>query len=274
MECSLFEVTKVATIANCDESMPFKEKDSSVYVCDKVNDDKKEIFPETKEEKMVDAPWKCLICNKVDDQKKKHLQSHASDDGWFWCPSEDCGKCFGSGHQLKRHFGGVHLKIVPKKLITCKICTKKVIPGNYTYHQRVYHSQGSLQCPEKGCHRYGDTFASKVNLDAHMEIHKDLSEKTLQCTFCEKRFYSRTRLGEHRYRYHENHKKHMCDKCNYTCSDLKRLNQHIATHQHDDEKNFSCPICSKLFKTQDLISRHNDRVHRQKKWNKETRRYL
>lgn len=87
------------------------------------------------------------------------------------------------------------------------------------------------------------------------------SENSIQCEYCEERFEVTTQLLNHLHAVHsENIRLYRCIKCpKFLPMEVLRI-YHQKSHG-ENEKLFTCDICSKNFSTKMLLRRHTVRRH-------------
>lgn len=175
----------------------------------------------------MQAEFKCEECSKVlssSSSLSAHKLTHSSDKPWL---CEICNKGFNQKAKLKEHINR-HLDVRP---FVCKTC--------------------------------GKGFFQKDRLKTHEMIHS--SDRPFECYICEKSFRRKYELTRHS-KLHDTEErqkllKYECDICgkkSYSPADNKK---HMLKHTSD--KQWTCSICSRLFKDKYNLRNHLLLVHRE-----------
>ena len=132
-----------------------------------------------------------------------------------------CDKEFAYGKLLEGHYKNRHNK---KQRIPCEICGSEVHPKRYKLH---------------------------------VELH-NATERTFQCTQCEKMFFTEDQRDKHEYNVHREFS-HLCSICSKAFKKIHQLERHLTSHS--DERNSPCPQCNTVLKTPWTLAQHIKKVH-------------
>ena len=90
-----------------------------------------------------------------------------------------------------------------------------------------------------------------------------ISDKSVTCTICDKKFVAKKTLNRHMRSVHEGKKPFKCDTCDKSFSQKTGLNSHIVTHHslEKPDKSFICSICNARFCAKKSLARHIATVH-------------
>ena len=94
----------------------------------------------------------------------------------------------------------------------------------------------------------------KHKLDVHQLMHT--GEKPHQCEICGKSFAERSNLKKHR-RLHTTERAYACKLCDKRYKGPTYLKEHIDK-VHDRSKDVQCTTCYKIFRSKDLLKKHNE----------------
>jgi len=136
----------------------------------------------------------------------------------------------------------------------CKICGKRYDTFKYTNnHVTVVHKRPK----EHLCSFCGKSFTQKYVLVKHLKAHID---RPHQCSMCNRRFDSEEKLKIHHKGQHEGRlRRYQCGDCPKAFLTMQHLKSHVLSH--NQEKNFTCGICSQRFIHADTLRRHMVRKH-------------
>ncbi|XP_018320260.1 zinc finger protein OZF-like isoform X2 [Agrilus planipennis] len=259
-----------------------KSRSLTCKVCTMEFGDSNSLKTHKKEMKHVDVKnHTCLVCNKTftKSKLKQHMRIHTKEKP-YQC--KKCFKRFSMVWNLNRHMMG-HTGEKPficdicgkehKRTHTgdapyvCSYCGKRFIRSSrHKAHLKVHllerqkHLNGGDNNPsdsfheENRCPTCSRLYASKGTLRMHMLRH---GEKTLLCSDCGKKFYTKNNLISHS-KVHKGEKLYVCKECNKTFTFSSALKTHMLVHT--SQKPYTCKICSKSFKQHHHLKYHL-RVH-------------
>lgn len=137
-----------------------------------------------------------------------------------------------------------------KRPFQCDTCEETFEVYAKLNEHKKSHGKERYQCPT--CERW---FQKRYHMKNHEKIHKGL--KSYECQLCQKRYTNQTNLDRHIRVTHQNEKKHTCQECGKSFSQLAILRQHHAVHM--TERNFHCDVCEKTFKLKQHLRLHQMR---------------
>ena len=118
-------------------------------------------------------------------------------------------------------------RIHKTEVFKCVICKSILVSEEGFKEHKI-----SMKCTENICDHCGKGFASKVNLEQHLNTHRSQTEKV----------------------YNFN-----CDKCGKCFTSKQGLTEHDRIHENI--KPYTCDVCSKLFRKQGGLRAHRKAVH-------------
>lgn len=163
----------------------------------------------------------------------------------------ECYVCSFRGH---RNHVRVHMKEehLGEKVITCKICLKKLLhEHSMELHMRTHSKDHQHKCPN--CEK---VFARKDGLRIHMQLHA--GEYLYHCKYCPTRFFSKYSFKNH-VRTHTGFKPFECDYCHKAFVKNSDMVRH--TRIHTGERPFKCNICDMTFTRNHLLTDHKKNIH-------------
>ena len=112
-------------------------------------------------------------------------------------------------------------------------------------HMKVHTTEKTFQCTQ--CNKY---FSNKYTLAKHMMKHDG---KDFKCSYCEKSFLRNGELLRHM-TVHKDEGIYQCSKCDMSYITNSDLISHMA--MHIDKESFTCTVCEKSFLSNDEFSNH------------------
>uniref|UniRef100_A0A336LX59 CSON004479 protein n=1 Tax=Culicoides sonorensis TaxID=179676 RepID=A0A336LX59_CULSO len=232
-------------------------------------------------------PYMCDICGNSYpylESLRVHIVTHIEGrkKDKVECACTVCGKFFSSEAYMLRHRKEVHF---PKDLISkpyeCNICnTRWASQSKLRCHMKnhntskdykceicgkAFNLKGSLTIHMQSVHNHdrpffcdicGKTYKTKYNLRDHQITHDE--NRALKCSFCPATFKVPNSLHQHEKFVHSNEGPVSCDVCGKTCKNRSSLKSHLVLHRAQD---IHCPHCDKVYKINDTLKRHIQRVH-------------
>lgn len=164
-----------------------------------------------------------------------------------------------------------------KKQFQCDTCGQQFsFFSQFNLHKKS-HGRFRYQC--KICQNW---FSKRYYLRTHERLH--LGAKEFKCDTCGKMYTNQGNLDRHIRVTHKNERRHECEICNKTFSQISILNQVLfincllkeniiytdicmfvhrwaVQHRavHITERNFACDLCPKTFKTKEYLQLHRAR---------------
>ncbi|XP_008192073.1 zinc finger protein 112 isoform X2 [Tribolium castaneum] len=188
---------------------------------------------------------KCPICGAqiTISNFRKHTLNHSS--GPQIC--ELCGATLSNLESLRGHLTYTH----SSQIFNCDKCGK-VFHKRYTYQLHLKKHAG-----EKShvCETCGKAFFTMYYLNKHVKT-AHLKLRPYICQFCKKAFSSRFALRTHE-RQHTNETPYKCEVCGEGFRQNVSLRAHRKSkHNIIEPKNCACPVCGKLFGSEQAILSH------------------
>jgi len=135
------------------------------------------------------------------------------------------------------------------EVIKCSIC-KNWVPRMIVRKHTEEHFENFVS--NHMCDHCGRNFRDSNALRLHSKIH---GEKTFQCQYCDKKFFSKTSLNTHESAKHTKKGHRFCDTCGESFSTGRGLESHMKA-AHDIENRFQCKLCQRYFLTEDGFKAH------------------
>ena len=210
---------------------------------------------ETVHVKEEDTDFVCDQCSYV-AKKLSHLREHKRRvhiTKEFKC--DKCGKIFGFGKDLKRHFL-THQKAEN----CCDICGKMYKTVRTLADHKKTHDTDYVK-PEFPCEFCDKIFSTKYVLAYHIKSEHLGIKKSYMCPTCGKSFSQKNSYLQHA-NVHMGIKPYHCDICGKSFSYEKSLKEH--KYMHADDKQFECPVCNKKFRQSSGVAIHM-KIHKDRK---------
>ena len=135
------------------------------------------------------------------------------------------------------------------EVIKCSIC-KNWVPRIVIRTHTEEHFENFVS--KHMCDHCGRNFRDSNALRLHAKIH---GEKTFQCEFCDKKFYTKTSLNTHEAAKHTTKGHRFCDNCGESFPTGRALESHMKA-KHDIENRFQCKLCKKYYLTEEGLKAH------------------
>jgi KRAB domain-containing zinc finger protein len=213
-------------------------------VCDKTFETKKKL----KDHQRVHKPKvKCSICLEMvlPTHLKRHMQTHDPNrERNFEC--KNCSKAFATKDHLTKHFK------THEKSFICQECGEK-FAENY---QLEAHKLNHVNNKPFKCDLCPKAFSCKNSLVTHMKENHFSDSKIFNCKNCSYETKSSMAFNGHKRTHNKLFKCSKCAKKIPTSTDLK---QHMA--KHDDVKAFKCNQCDYAGKKDKYLSKHQKKYH-------------
>ncbi|XP_037024773.1 zinc finger protein 492-like isoform X2 [Bradysia coprophila] len=183
----------------------------------------------------------CLICGKVINNNIKGHQAIHDKSETFYC--DICGFKTNVKLYMKNHMNKIH---VAQRKYPCPHCHLVFM------HSVTLKRHATIHSGEKNyvCEECGKSYRQRDMLLAHRKRHLP---PTIQCSFCDKLFYSKNELKSHT-GLHTGIKAYKCDLCTaaFVASSLAA---HRRQHKRDNVLP-SCKICGMMFSDRLVYNMH------------------
>lgn len=149
---------------------------------------------------------------------------------------------------------------IPTQLTTiCQICNKSYTSKySLKYHLKYVH--GGVLKPKYKCDMCSSQFGNKWNRSRHVEtVHRNV--RNFECDTCGKKFGAKGSLERHLVHYHNTCLKYRCAFCQKVYVTEDSCLWHESTCVLTVQARLTCNICSKTFKTRELVLRHMKETH-------------
>ena len=201
--------------------------------------------------KHLERLYSCPQCGrKVKGRQylEKHIRKHFES---FQCSK--CEKVFNCKRNLTKHFGDVHTE---KSRLPCTLCDKtfkdRITLRKHLSHIHKNSEQNKWQCDI--CQKY---FANAGSFYTHKKTHTDNS---FQCPHCDQLITRKDHLKSHIMRVHEKIKAFQCDLCEKSYFNKVNLTEHRTVHT--GEKPFKCNECQTYFRHFASLYKHKRIEHK------------
>ncbi|XP_075714949.1 uncharacterized protein LOC142750061 isoform X2 [Rhinoderma darwinii] len=184
-----------------------------------------------------EKPYNCEECKMSFSDKRKlvrHQKTHSCAKPY---PCPECGKYFTQSSHLNMHR---KIHISKEQCPECGLLISDVT---------------NLQLGQRDCITCKQRLVESLDVTSRQTSNR--SEKTYQCTQCDKCFTRKSNLNVH-YRIHTGEKPYTCSECEKTFIDRSNLVSHLRTHTR--ERPYSCNECGKSFAYHSAFIIHK-RVH-------------
>ncbi|XP_041842091.1 zinc finger protein 777-like [Melanotaenia boesemani] len=139
---------------------------------------------------------------------------------------------------------------VEKRKTPCKVCGV-----SYSFQgSLIRHAWSHKDEAHSVCGVCGESFASSEELSKHLKSY----QKTHDCSYCGKAFFTVTGLNNHT-TMHTGNRPYKCDVCNKTFVSISALGIHRWIHESD--RPYKCDICPKTFGLMAQLRAHRKAHH-------------
>ena len=159
-----------------------------------------------------------------------------------------CGSHFKTNQRLKEHISIKH----EQKTVKCRLCDDKMAPTTIRTHMQRVHGK------KYKCTSCSEVFETHYKRSLHMmTVHKN--REKIKCSQCPLTFVFRSTMMRHLRETHLQEKNAICGICGWQSFEGSRLQIHML--KHTTERNFSCSVCGKAFKTKKTLREHCKNIH-------------
>ena len=187
----------------------------------------------------------CDICGYENMDRcdfKFHLELHLNPEKG---ECNICRKKFSNTKALSIQMALREHKLAHEAPKTCPVCFKLIKPKSFAHHMKLHESKKNKKKLE--CKVCGMKFYLKSNLYSHMKSHN----KGLECDMCDYRTGRKGNMKNHMLN-HMKEKPFECEICQRGFFLRHRLNQHRTIHFHP----FRCNLCPASFFLEKRLKSH------------------
>ncbi|XP_065083763.1 zinc finger protein ZFP2-like [Ochlerotatus camptorhynchus] len=211
---------------------------------------------EIKETKL--DPKKCYIC-KTDFANPNDLEVHLPEHAHM--VPYDCEECKATRTEAKTIFTVImlhrHFRMHAGS-IKCPECAFRTYTSHGLYgHIKRYHMENTNTVYT--CEVCGANVKNIKAFEVHSRMHKAIEEGRYTCSFCAKKFATKTRLERHE-RIHTNERPYQCRYCSKAFTNETSFQAHERSHT--GERGYRCEECGKGFRTRTSLSMHLGMIHK------------
>ncbi|XP_074644406.1 uncharacterized protein LOC141901195 [Tubulanus polymorphus] len=201
----------------------------------------------------VDFDLRCRLCDEAFTTHKAYINHfRVTHPGTAAYKCFDCGRGANKFRLFKLHMA-THAEYRPSKCDSCDAAFTSVSSLN----AHIERCHNATRTRDWICDVCGRTFFERGALRSHALLHDNVR---LPCSICEKTFSDRSHLNNHVRAVHLREKPHECSDCGKRFFTPSRLRQHRRTHTGD--KPYSCDICNHCFARSDMVRVHKRLVHK------------
>ena len=209
---------------------------------------------------------------KLHNRQKHNSENLSESDGLPKTNKKKCLHCDYEAKNLNWHIDRKHPEHGEKNFCCDKCEECFIFKSSFAYHVKnnCKTSKGCeiIQAKRKEknklvCTKCGKVYSSTTDLKRHMNSFH-LKLKPSKCTDCPAAFTRENSLQYHIKTLHENnYEKHPCLQCDKVFKLNDSLKHHVLS-VHEKQFDFKCEFCGKDFTTQETLSTHISRIHKQK----------
>ncbi|KAG8318073.1 zinc finger protein 43-like [Homalodisca vitripennis] len=156
-----------------------------------------------------------------------------------------CGTVFTKYSSLLHHDKVDHKNMIPEEM--CGICGKLFVTKIRLYmHKHLKHKVKMYECEICGMKS-----VSKKSL----KVHKVRHSLRFVCNVCNFVASTNRSLQDH-LNTHKTERMYRCELCHGTFKQQQALEHHLKTHDDDSVLRAKCDVCSKKFRTYDVLRKH------------------
>ena len=171
----------------------------------------------------------------------------------YYC--EHCGMKFMSISGRQSHIERIHEKTL--KFTKCTECDYSTqYPGHIIRHFERLHTDNRQKIPCSKC-----AYVAKSDRDIKIHIDAVHEKIRIKCDLCEKDFARRPALYLHKQKVHKGvDKSEQCSICDKKLSSKSKLKRHISDI-HLKLKPFECPTCEYKATAKEMLNNHIKAIH-------------